>query len=177
MIQGGDPTGTGRGGASIYGNKFEDEFHKELHHVGAGILSMANAGPNTVRGDNLVWISASRLHPCDALFLEQSFAERFYSNLKFSERQSIFYYPGAHKMAGWYDLHFGSDSLIYFQFDIKRFETLSNSLSWNAGKHTIFGRVTAGMNVVKRISTVETDSNDRPTVAVKIMAARAVSSE
>ncbi|WBW72221.1 cyclophilin family peptidyl-prolyl cis-trans isomerase Cyp1 [Schizosaccharomyces osmophilus] len=47
MIQGGDPTGTGRGGTSIYGDSFEDEIHPELHHTGAGILSMANAGPNT----------------------------------------------------------------------------------------------------------------------------------
>lgn len=47
MIQGGDPTGTGRGGASIYGKCFEDEIHKDLKHTGAGIISMANAGPNT----------------------------------------------------------------------------------------------------------------------------------
>jgi peptidyl-prolyl cis-trans isomerase-like 1 len=47
MIQGGDPTGTGRGGASIYGEKFEDEIRNDLKHTGAGILSMANSGPNT----------------------------------------------------------------------------------------------------------------------------------
>jgi peptidyl-prolyl cis-trans isomerase-like 1 len=47
MIQGGDPTGTGRGGASIYGDKFEDEISKSLKHTGAGVLSMANSGVNT----------------------------------------------------------------------------------------------------------------------------------
>ena len=44
MAQGGDPEGTGRGGP---GYKFADEFHHELRHDTAGILSMANAGPNT----------------------------------------------------------------------------------------------------------------------------------
>ena len=46
MIQGGDPTGTGMGGESIYGQSFEDEFSEELYNV-RGALSMANAGPNT----------------------------------------------------------------------------------------------------------------------------------
>jgi peptidyl-prolyl cis-trans isomerase-like 1 len=44
---GGDPTATGRGGASIYGKQFGDEIHPELKHTGAGILSMANSGPDT----------------------------------------------------------------------------------------------------------------------------------
>ncbi len=44
MVQTGDPTGTGRGGP---GYRFGDEFHRDLRHTGPGVLSMANAGPNT----------------------------------------------------------------------------------------------------------------------------------
>eukprot|EP01126_Amoeba_proteus_P055520 TRINITY_DN6898_c0_g1_i1.p1 TRINITY_DN6898_c0_g1~~TRINITY_DN6898_c0_g1_i1.p1 ORF type:complete len:529 (-),score=114.15 TRINITY_DN6898_c0_g1_i1:145-1731(-) len=47
VIQGGDPTGTGKGGESIWGKPFPDEFHKSLKHDGEGVLSMANRGKNT----------------------------------------------------------------------------------------------------------------------------------
>ncbi|MCX7747248.1 MAG: peptidylprolyl isomerase [Clostridia bacterium] len=46
MIQGGDPSGNGTGGQSIWGKDFEDEFSKKLHNF-RGALSMANRGPNT----------------------------------------------------------------------------------------------------------------------------------
>ena len=46
MVQGGDPTGTGRGGESIYGGKFEDEITRNLKHTGAGIQGQ---GLNTNR--------------------------------------------------------------------------------------------------------------------------------
>ncbi|KAI8920952.1 cyclophilin-like domain-containing protein [Powellomyces hirtus] len=47
MIQGGDPTGTGKGGESFWGKPFADEFKPNLSHSGRGVLSMANKGKNT----------------------------------------------------------------------------------------------------------------------------------
>lgn len=47
IIQGGDPSGTGKGGESIYGKHFKDEYIKELRHDKRGVVSMANSGPNT----------------------------------------------------------------------------------------------------------------------------------
>ncbi len=47
MIQGGDPTGTGRGGESIYGGVFDNEYAPNVVFDKPGILAMANAGPNT----------------------------------------------------------------------------------------------------------------------------------
>lgn len=47
MIQGGDPTGTGQGGTSIYGKQLKDELHPDLEFTGVGIRAVAKAGPDT----------------------------------------------------------------------------------------------------------------------------------
>lgn len=93
MLQAGDPTGTGRGGASFWGGKFDDEFVSDLKHDTPGILSMANAGPNTN----------------------------------------------------------GS------QFFITLVPT-----PWLDGKHTVFGKVINGMDVVNAIGEVKTAAGDKP---------------
>jgi len=89
MIQGGDPTGTGRGGP---GYTFEDEFND--HKVERGALAMANAGPNT-NGSQFFIVTA-------------------------------------------------------------------DACPWLDGKHTVFGRVASGMDVVDDIAGVDTDAADRP---------------
>lgn len=47
IVQTGDPTNTGKNGQSIWGSKFDDEFHDSLSHNSKGIVSMANSGPNS----------------------------------------------------------------------------------------------------------------------------------
>ncbi|CAL5224657.1 g7376 [Coccomyxa viridis] len=102
MIQGGDPTGTGTGGESIYGKTFKDELDSRLTHSGRGILSMANSGPATN----------------------------------------------------------GSQFFILFKS--------AHHLDF---KHTVFGRVVGGFEVLTAMEKVATDEDDRPKQEMKITGA------
>ncbi|KAF9875644.1 hypothetical protein CkaCkLH20_07025 [Colletotrichum karsti] len=93
MLQGGDPSGTGKGGASIWGKNFQDEFDGPLMHNARGIISMANKGKNTN-----------------------------------SSQFFIIYRPTKH---------------------------LDN-------KHTVFGKVVGGLDVLSKMEDVPTDGSDRP---------------
>ncbi len=102
MIQGGDPTGTGRGGESLWGGKFDDEFSATKQFDKPGILAMANAGPGTN----------------------------------------------------------GSQFFI-----------TTVSTPWLNNRHTIFGEIAAGYDVVKKLEGIQTGPGDRPVEDQKIIKA------
>ncbi|MDT2815824.1 peptidylprolyl isomerase [Vagococcus carniphilus] len=125
MIQGGDPTGTGMGGESIYGAKFEDEFSKDLFNL-RGALSMANAGPNT--NGSQFFIVQNQNVPANML--------------------------GQLEGAG---------------FPEEVIEAYKNGgTPWLDFRHTVFGHVIEGMDVVDEMSSVQRDPQDRPLYDITI---------
>ena len=120
MIQGGDPTGTGMGGESIYGRTFEDEFSREAFNL-YGTLSMANAGPNT-NGSQFFIVTAKQV---PAQMLKQL------------------------KDGGW------SEEIVEEYAKV-------GGTPWLDHRHTVFGRVVEGMDVVLKIEGVERNAQDRP---------------
>ena len=122
MIQGGDPTGTGAGGESIYGAKFEDECSQELHNF-RGALSMANAGPNT-NGSQFFIVQAP------------SVDERFI--------------PQMERLPD-----------MFTDESIEDYKAVGGT-PWLDFRHTVFGQVFEGMDVVDAIASVDRDSSDKP---------------
>ena len=130
MIQGGDPTGTGMGGESIWGRSFEDEFTPELHNL-RGALCMANAGPNT-NGSQFFIVQASDV---TSNMLEQ---------MK--------------------DLADNG-----FPPEITEAYAKMGGTPWLDFRHTVFGRVVNGMDVVDAIANVQVGAADKPVNDVVIL--------
>lgn len=130
MIQGGDPTGTGMGGESIYGQSFDDEFDINYRNF-YGALSMANAGPST-NGSQFFIVTAKDI-PANIFEQMEEFGEE------------------------------GG----YPQAVIDGYRELGGAF-WLDFKHTVFGHVIAGMDVVEEISQVKKDHGDRPLYDISI---------
>ena len=129
MIQGGDPTGTGCGGESIWGPKFEDEFDVELHNL-RGALSMANAGPNT---------NGSQFFIVQAAEVPESLVDQMLELPKMFPENTV----DAYRELG--------------------------GTPWLDFKHSVFGHVFEGLDVVDAIAAVKTGMNDKPVEDVKIV--------
>ena len=123
MIQGGDPTGTGAGGQSIWGRPFPDEFTGELHNL-RGALSMANAGPNT-NGSQFFIVQANN---CPEDFIMQM--------------KQI-------------------DEKVFPTECVDAYEEFGGT-PWLDFRHTVFGQVYDGMDVVDAIANVATKAQDKP---------------
>lgn len=131
MIQGGDPEGTGRGGKSIWGKPFEDEFSVNLRNI-YGSLSMANSGPNT-NGSQFFIVQGSKIE------------ENILSQMREIGEEGGF-----------------SEAVI------NAYEKFGGAY-WLDGKHTVFGQVFDGMDVVEKIANIETDRSDKPVEPVNIL--------
>lgn len=126
MIQGGDPEGSGRGGESIWGKPFEDEFNDQLYNF-RGAISMANAGPNT---------NGSQF------FIVQQKDGSQYSDDVFKQMDTKYGYTHADLVKKKYQEVGGTPHLDH--------------------KHTVFGQVVEGMDIVDAIALTEVDNQDKP---------------
>ena len=141
MIQGGDPTGTGTGGESIYGGAFEDEFSYELYNF-RGALSMANSGMNT-NGSQFFIVQKPGIQDGYWEYID-SLVEEFGDSQVLFDNQSnrlvkVNYSDEAREL---YNENGGTPHLDY--------------------GHTVFGQVFEGMDVVDAIASVAVDENDKP---------------
>lgn len=148
MIQGGDPTATGSGGESMYGEAFEDEFHYNLRNY-KGALSMANSGVNT-NGSQFFIVQASTIDPSYAAQVDLLMQENPDGIVKVDERtQDVV-----------------TVSQFYSEDVMKNYSEVGGTLHLDYG-HTVFGQTFEGIEVVDAIANVETVS-DKPVEDVVI---------
>lgn len=129
MIQGGDPLGTGTGGESIYGEPFEDEFSKELYPF-RGALCMANSGENT-NGSQFFIVQADATQ----VNLLKDLAKEYY------DLSLIDYVQKAY-------------GVVLSSSELNQFLTYGGT-PWLTRKHTVFGQVLEGFDVLDAIAETE----------------------
>lgn len=147
MIQGGDPTGTGTGGASYFGSSFEDEISPNLHFF-KGALAMANSGPNT-NGSQFFIVQNPVVNE---LALDAIREKR--DDASAEEPFTILINNESHPIG---DI-FPETVLEYYQNNGGHVE-----LEYVfGGAYTIFGQAFEGLDIVDKISGVVTDDKDKP---------------
>ncbi len=138
MIQGGDPTGTGRGGESYAGGTFKNEVSSNARHF-VGALAMANSG----KSDNgsQFYIVTSTDFPSNEVSLEE---------LKV-------------RMDGGYDIYLNKtvNEKLFTEEVIEKYYEIGGQTFLDYG-YTVFGQVVSGQDVVDAISIVETNESDKP---------------
>ncbi len=170
VIQGGDPEGTGRGGESIWGKDFEDEFDQKLLNL-YGALSMANAGPGT---------NGSQF------FINQCHADTFGDRSRYTYEEYLSMYQNYYTLSA--SMYGESFTSLYPTFEsylsgyIGGIAPLSDMVpdevwelyekyggninldgAWREkGGHTVFGQVIAGMGLVDEIAASPVNDDDQP---------------
>ncbi|MEM1486123.1 peptidylprolyl isomerase [Oscillospiraceae bacterium PP1C4] len=179
MIQSGDPTATGAGGESIFGAPFEDEFSDLLHNF-RGALSMANAGYAT-NGSQFFIVQKKQAFSSDAE--EKAVLSKIYMNQEVNKATKTFrdaLNSGksqeelqkleedlnkdliAKESAG-----VPEDFAAKMQPVIEQYKELGGTPFLDY-KHTVFGYVIEGMDIVDKIAAVETGEGDKPVKDVVI---------
>ena len=155
MIQGGDPTGTGKGGGSSFGENFEDEFSESLFNI-RGAVAMANRGPNT---------NGSQF------FIDQASASAFEGWDQYQQIYDV-YKKDPQAFTRQYG---GCIDMSRITGEIKKLYQENGGSphldgAYNTAKtgHTVFAQVFEGMDVVDQIASVSVDSQDKPLSDVKI---------
>ncbi len=177
MIQGGDPQGDGTGGESIWGKDFEDEFTDNLYNF-RGALSMANSGKNTNGSQFFIVQESDGSSYTDSYFdsieeqnklspskkAKQQFQQ--YLNLGYAAEDLATYgITEATLKANFQRQNAGQTQ---FTDDVRNYYRQVGGTPWLDGKHTVFGQVIEGMDVVDAIAAVSVDDNSAPNEAVVI---------